>query len=915
MFTRLLPTGGAAACLLIGCAAMLAVGGCPPTGDGGGGVKDDPIIRPTPTEFNVEITSTQGILQFNSLGLNVLFQRSSTLGTTVTGPGLPDAGFTVVWDIQAPSGGASVLAFGVGAGAPTQTTTGASAEVTVVSDPGDNDVDQVVSATVTLLDSGTVLPTETLTIKIVPDTGADTTVLESNPFATPSVGLDGNSQVVLDAGVTGNSGAFAVNWESISTLPAGIVLPDPATGDTLTLDVTPPVGGVFSFRCTVTDSSENVAVGVVNVFLGQAALMLDVAVTRLHVSPAASAINIRTTRVGGSDDQADSTNGPFSYGFQILDDDDQDVTSSATITPDPTASDNDAVNDWTISGLTTPGQYRISVTVTDAAELLTGSGSVTVALGDGLSLALEPQFDRVGAGTGFSIRTVRGGGESSFTYSFEPVDSAGAAATTTFTPPSGSVDNDAVNNWALTGFATADTYRIFATVRDATGNSVTASTEVVVGDVFTLNVRSSDIVLAPGDTATLTFDGTGGTGAFSYAFAEASPGADSGSFGSASPLSVAGDGTVTWTAPSAPGAGAVEGVYVIDVIATDARGLSAADSIAILVQEDEPLSLDVRSTANIVVPGGSVTLTFDQTGGESTYSYAFSTSGPNAGSSFGNASPKAAVADTTTTWTAPAASGTTEGTYRVDVEVTDALGNTARDSVVLIVQAAAALSLDVTSNIYTVVPGGAINLNFNRTGGVANFTYTYDAIDPAGAGGAGTFGTGSPQTVANDLAETWTAPAPGAGVEGTYRFDVQVRDALQNTFQDSIFVLVQAAAPLSLDVTSNIYTVVPGGAINLNFNRTGGVANFTYTYDAIDPAGGGGAGTFGTGSPQTVADDLAETWTAPAPGAGVEGTYRFDVQVRDALLNTFQDSIFVLVQAAAPLSLDVTSNIYTVVPG
>lgn len=359
--------------------------------------------------------------------------------------------------------------------------------------------------------------------------------------------------------------------------------------------------------------------------------------------------------------------------------------------------------------------------------------------------------------------------------------------------------------------------------------------------------------------------------------------------------------------------------YRFEVTVSDPFGFSDTDSATVLLAD--VLSLDARSQNNvyIVPPAGTIPLIFDQTGGVGNYTYTFSNDGPGAAAgNFSVASGVSVAGDLTLNWTAPAAAAGVGGTYRIDAFVTDSLGNTATDSMWVIVQADAPLSLDVrsTTNSYIAAPGEVITLSFDRTGGVAPFSYAFTQDGPGAS--AGVFGSSSPQSnQADDITVTWTAPAASPAVAGTYRIDVTVTDALGFTFTDSVFFIVRAPTALSLDVRPNDtindpFAVAPGETLSLRFDVTGGVANYSYAMGQDGP--GGNAGTFGAplnsagGTVAGQAGDLVINWTAPAAAVGVIGTYRIQVVVTDALGDTFTDSLMVSVRPASTLSLDVRPN-------
>ena len=1091
---------------------MLCISGCP-TDDA---QSETPAVDPTlPTTPALSINSTASILQFNAVGLtSPQFRESADLAAVVSNAGEV---MSIAWRIQATGG--TRLAFVDAQGARSASAIGEEVSVQVTGSPP-SDVTHTVTATATLGDGTTLTAQILIVVSPDPVVGGDSTQLLANPFATPPIGVDAGGQVVLDAGDSGAVGSAVYQWAPLAPaqLPAAIALPADLTTQTLLLTVSGNVSGVFSFRVVVTDSIGNVSTGIVNVFLGIDNLIVDVRATRTQATPP-TAVSLRTIRTGGVPDLDGAIDDTYAYQWQVLDSSGADVTAGAAIAP-PSGTVADAeVIDWTVSGLVTADVYRFIVTVSDTAGM-TNTSSASVMLAGGLSLAVETSRQRVGTGVGFSLRTVRSGGEPGFNYAFSVLDAAGADVTgaTIITPPSGTAAAAATNDWAFTGFAAAGTYRIFATVTDGAGNSFSNSTEVLVGDVLTLSAEASldqvgagaefrvltrrvggtanftytlsaidsaggDVtgatmfmppsgtvsnaadnvwtvsgfaapdtyrifatvsdglgnrftsvtaievgdglgldasastnIVAPGMVSTLTFNQTGGVGPYMYTFSNAGSGGNGAPlFSLASPAVAAGDLVLTWTAPAAaPG---VAGSYLVDVTVTDALLNSSSESVWLIVQAEEVLSLDVEAAVfeiapgntldirsvrtggstsylyawevldssnspvagldpitvaplsdatidwtvsipgaqpadtyrfratvtdglgstftsstvvriadpspgqiainafadtNVLEPGGMAALTFDQTGGLAPYDYVYTATGPGGAGSFMPANPQNALpGDATTDWTAPAAAPGVAGSYRIDVTVTDALNDTATDSVWILVQADTPLALNASSDLYVLAPDESATLTFDQTGGVGDYNYDYLASGP---GGAGSFMPTSPQNgEVGDTTSDWTAPAAAPGVTGSYRIDVTATDALGETSTDTVWILVQADTPLALNVSAALYVLAPDQSATLTFDQTGGVGPYDYEYSASGP---GGVGSFMPTSPQNgELGDITSDWTAPSAAPGVTGSYRIDVTATDALGGTSTDSVWILVQADTPLSLDVRSDLYILTAG
>ncbi|MBU0638380.1 MAG: hypothetical protein KKB50_05900, partial [Planctomycetes bacterium] len=752
-------------------ATLLNIGGCPGLTTETQAPAGDPTQISTPA---MSVTSTASILQFNALGLtSPQFRKTANLAAVISNA---SGTAEVAWSIQVTdkegrvTTGPSFLAFVDSTGAQAATATGDTVTITATATPA-TEVYHVVTATATITatDGTQSILTAQIRIQVTPDpvVGGDSTLLTSAPYTVPTFGVDENGQVTLYSGVSGNVGSVVYAWTPVdpANFPSSITLPATLSTENITITVTGSVSGVFPFRVLATDSAGNVTNAIVNVYLGLANIGVDVRATRAQVSPGTT-INLRTTRTGGVPDLDTTTADTFTYTWQILDSAGNDDTATATITPVSGTTDDDAINDWTVSGLATADVYRFFVTVTDSGGMV-DTDSVAVWVTNELTLAVEASQSRVGTNTAFTLRTARSGGEAAFTYTFGVLDAAGtdASASTTITAVAGTDD------WTVSGFATAGTYRIFATVTDGNGNQSTDSTKIVVGNDLTLAAEASREQVPVSTAFSVTTQRIGGTAPYTYTFA------------------------------------------VLDSAGND----------------------DTAAT------------TFNPVSGT-------------------------ADADEQNTW---AISGfATADTYRVFVTVTDGLGMQFTDVADVLV--GDYLSLDVTASTNIIAPAAATTLTFNRTAGVAPFTFTYSV-----SSATGTFNPVSPQTnQSDDISVTWTAPAAGAGVEGSYRFDVTITDALGNACSDSTWIIVQAADTLALDVKANRYVVAPGTVVSLTFDQTGGSANYSYAFTNTVVPSGGGAGTFNLATPQSGAGDLSTvTWTAPAAGANVEGDYRIDVVV------------------------------------
>ncbi|UCE59896.1 MAG: hypothetical protein JSU63_20930 [Phycisphaerales bacterium] len=659
------------------------------------------------------------------------------------------------------------------------------------------------------------------------------------------------------------------------------------------------VQGTYRAVCTVTDAAgdtftDSVQLSVSDVFT------LDLTGDATNVSPAGT-VNLVADRSGGSAN--------FSLAWSCVDDSGAAAGSFGTGATGPGAAlqvaADDASNTWVApaAGPGALGTYRITVTATDSTGR-SFTDSVMIAVSDAFLLNLSASSTHVGPGQSVNLTADRTGGSANFTYTFSSTNESDALAGT-FTNGSLGVGtaqlvvaDDTTNVWTApnAGAGTLGTYRITVTALESGGVAFTDTVHVVVDDPFLLNLTADDSAIAPGGSTTLTADRSGGELTYSYVWAaEDSTGAAAGTFatgstgiGSATQAGENDDAVNTWTAPSA--AVGVADTYTITCVSTDALGSTVSDSVHVAVGADDTLTLDIVADDVLVAPGKLINLFANQTGGVSPFDYSYTATDEAGGAAgtLGAASQSGVAGDTTNTWTAPAAAAGTLGTYRIDLTVTDSIGDSFTDSLQVVVQSP--LSLNLSSNSVYVAPLTMITLTADVFGGEADYDYTWSAKTSAGlSGGTFTIGPSGPGAAtqsgeSGDVTNGWSVVA-----EGNYTITCGVTGNSGQVYTDSISIIVTSQDVFSLDITADKRSVAPGEQVNLTGNRTGGIANFSYAWSAVNE-GGAASGTWGAATQSAVADDTTNTWTAPT-GTGVEGTYRISCTITDASSRTFTDSV------------------------
>lgn len=576
----------------------------------------------------------------------------------------------------------------------------------------------------------------------------------------------------------------------------------------------------------------------------------------------------------------------------------------------------------------TQGTWRLRCTASDAVGN-TFTDSVQIIVTDDFHVDLSGSENYITPVGTVDLRATRTGGSSPFTYSWTCVDATGNAAgqfsngaTGAGTAVTAAADHGG-NTWqAPAGIGALGGYRLTVTATDSLGRSFTDSMTVTVNHGMTVGLSADRVHIRPGQSITLNADRTGGSPNFTYSWTGTNAaGSLAGTFTTASTgtgsavQTAADDATNIWTAPGAnPG---TLGTYRIKVSVEDADGITFASTIMVVV--DEPFSLDVRASDAFIPPGGSTTLTADQTGGERNFSYAWTAinSAGAAAGTFSNGSTGTGTAaqtnqsnDATNIWTAPAG---LDDTYLITCVATDHLDRQFTDSTQIAVGAADAPLLSLSSNHVHLGPGETIDLWATQHNGVPDLSYTWTAVDEFGAP-AGTLALDSQMGLAGDSSNTWTAPALATGVLGTYRIQAVVMDVLGRQAVDTVQVVVES--PLSLDLRANQSVVAPSAPVLLTAVPAGGEPPYHYTWQAIDSSSAA-ADTFTVGS---VATGLALQTDEPGNADNIwsaadEETYTITCTVTDSAGQTFTASVSLVVTTQQVLLLDLTIDQLSVAPG
>ncbi|MGC4034414.1 MAG: PKD domain-containing protein [Chitinophagaceae bacterium] len=445
-------------------------------------------------------------------------------------------------------------------------------------------------------------------------------------------------------------------------------------------------------------------------------------------------------------------------------------------------------------------------------------------------------------------------------------DPDGTISTYAWTKVSGPSQGTITNAAGMTTTATnltQGTYVFKLTVTDnggATGaDSVTITVNGVLNQTPVANAGANQTITLP--TSTVTLDGSAssdpdGTIA-SYAWTKVS-GPTSGTITSGSSATT----TVT---------GLAQGTYVFSLTVTDNGNITATDEVTITVNATANKLPVANAGANqtISLPTNSVTLngsaSSDADGTIASYAWT-KVSGPTSGTIT-----SATAASTTVT-------GLAQGTYIFKLTVKDNSGGSAADSVTITVNAAAnqAPVANAGANQTITLPTSTVTLNgtgsSDADGTIASYAWTKASGPTSGTITSVTSGT----TTVTGL------------VQGTYVFQLTVKDNAGATATDNVTITVNAAANQSpiANAGANQTITLPTNSVTLNGSASsdpdGTISTYTWS-KASGPATG------------TISNTANATTTATNL---VQGVYVFKLTVKDNSNATASDSVIITVNAA-----------------
>jgi K+-transporting ATPase c subunit len=309
----------------------------------------------------------------------------------------------------------------------------------------------------------------------------------------------------------------------------------------------------------------------------------------------------------------------------------------------------------------------------------------------------------------------------------------------------------------------------------------------------------------------------------------------------------------------------IQGIYKFELTVTDNNGATGKDTMQVIVNA----AANIAPTANagvdqtITLPTNSVSLSgsgTDPDGTISNYSWT-KISGPAASITNANA------AATTVT-------GLTQGTYKFELTVTDNNGATGKDTMQVIVNAAANIAPTANAGVDQTItlPTNSVSLSGSGTdpdGTISSYSWTKIS------------GPAATITNANAAATTVTALT-----QGTYKFELKVTDNGGAVGRDTMQVIVNAAANIAPTANAGIDQTItlPTNSVSLSGSGTdpdGIISSYSWTKIS------------GPAASITNANAAATTVTGM-----VQGTYQFELKVTDNSGAVDRDTVQIIVNPA-----------------
>ena len=495
----------------------------------------------------------------------------------------------------------------------------------------------------------------------------------------------------------------------------------------------------------------------------------------------------------------------------------------------------------------------------------------------------------------------------------------------------------------------------YYTVIDSDGDTSEATLTITIGETdlggtVSGDIQSDDAVLNDA-TDTAQVQGTGGSGGYTYAFANATdataPGVGTFSIDATT-------GVVTFTQDAAyehaPGSDEAANVYSIDVVITDSDGNEVTRTVNVDITDDQPTAVaDVDSVVEGGLIGDGDVLGNDTAGADGFAADAVVAVGTTSGATGGVGSAITGSKGTLTlnadgSYDYDANPGTAPGTDTFYYTVIDSDGDTSEATLTITIgetDLGGTVSGDIQSDD-AVLNDATDTAQVQGTGGSGDYTYAFANATDATAPGVGTFSIDATTGVVTFTQDAAYEHAPGSDeAANVYSIDVVITDSDGNEVTRTVNVditddqptavadtggvaegatlTVAAAAGVLADDTLGADGAATGGAV-VGIRAAGGdtttavttgvnttiagvygdlvlQADGSYVYEAdtnaVPPAGADDVFVYtiedGDGDQSTT------TLTITVTDSGLTVSYANDIQSDDAVLNDATDTASVTV--------------------
>ncbi|RYY51201.1 MAG: tandem-95 repeat protein [Chitinophagaceae bacterium] len=652
-----------------------------------------------------------------------------------------------------------------------------------------------------------------------------------NAGANINLTLPVNSTTLTGSAIDSDGSISSYAWSKIAGPAAGVI----ASPAAATTPISGLVQGVYQFKLTVADNAGATASDTVQVTVQPAPNQAPSANAGNNIS---ITLPVNTAQLNGSGTDPDGTISTYSWS-KIAGPAAGSITNS-----------NAAVA--TANGLVT-GVYQFQLIVTDNNG---ASGRDTMQLTVNPAPNVAPQAH---AGNDITITLP----VNTVTLSGSGSDPDGSIASFGWIkisgPVAGTISNAAAAMPTVSGLTQGE-YQYQLTVTDNSGATNRDTVKVTVNSPINIppaaNAGVNINITLPVNTATLDGSGTDQDGNIvSYLWAK---------IGGPSAGSIASPAAAVTSA-----IGLQQGVYLFQLTVTDDVGAIGRDTVQVTVNAAANQAPIVNAGNNILLtlPTNSATLSAVASDPDGTIAAYLWTkiSGPVAGTLTNSTVANANIA------------GLVQGVYQYRVRVTDNLGATASDTVIVTVNAAANIlpRANAGQDLTITLPVNTVDLNGSGTDPDGTIvSYNWAKISGPNAG-----------SFTNASAANTTATGL---VQGLYRFQLTVTDNSGAQGMDTVLVTVNPAANqapianagnnISLTLPANT-AVLPGSAID----NDGTVVSYAWVKLA-----GPAAGTLTNANTPT-----------PTVNGLVQGTYQYQLTVTDNAGAVGRDTTLVIVLPAA----------------